>query len=155
MASHRTEYCSRLAFLTVVLAVQAVSQDQPIRKTGTLEIPQTFCWNLDDGVIEGRGQRCDSFDFWYEAVNPNLRYLVPQHGATLAVAGDKSIGYAGCASANLSKTKINFEGLQKGTFVCAHTSEGRYAEFSIDGLLDDQGGSGTLILRISFTTWER
>jgi hypothetical protein len=56
---------------------------------------------------------------------------------------------------SLSKTEINFQDLQKGTFVCAHTSEGRYAEFLIDDLLNDPGGSGTLTLRISFTTWQQ
>lgn len=137
--------------VSVALVVQALSQEHTMLRRSTLNIPQTFGWNLDDGTIWGRGQSSGYFDFWYEAVTPDLRYLVPLRGATLAATGNRALGYAGCRSSSLSSKKIDFRNLRNGTFVCAHTAQGRYAEFSIDNLRLET--DGTLTLLISFITW--
>src|SRR5258706_15099920 len=102
MRSHQFRLASRLIIVSVTLVVQALSQEHTIRRPGTLNIPQTFEWNLDDGTVSARGQSSESFDLWYETVTPDLRYLVPLRGATLAVTGDKALGYAGCLSSQLS-----------------------------------------------------
>src|SRR5260221_5312294 len=111
-----------LAIVSITLVVQAPSQDHPVRGWGTLDIPQTFQWNLDNGTVWKRGesQSPDVFDFWYEAASPTLRYLVPLGGATLAIAGEKAPGYAGCVGSNLSEKKIDFQHLRRRTFVCDH-----------------------------------
>jgi hypothetical protein len=151
--SYRIGFLCRLLTVSAVLIVQGAPQDHPVRCRSRLDIPQTHCWNLDDGAVSKIGQLCEPpFDFWYEAVNPTLRYLVPQHGAALAIVGVNAVGYAGCATADLSKKQIDFQQLKKGTFLCAWTSEGRYAEFSIDDLFDDPDALGTLTLRITPTS---
>lgn len=145
----------RLISVSAVLIVHAASQDHPVRSRGTLDIPQTHCWNFDDAVVGGNGQPCKlPFDFWYEAVNPTLRYLVPSNNAALVIVGNASVGYRGCANSDLSKKRINFSDLRRGMFLCARTNQGRYVEFLVDDFFDDPEGRG-LTLRITYKTWER
>jgi hypothetical protein len=142
-----------------VLVPQGTDQNHAVRFRGRLEIPQTYDWDLDDGVVSQMGEEFKApYDFWYEAVLTRTstihRYLVPGNGALLAVAGDRAIGYTGCRSSALSDKAVALDSLPKGTFLCARTDEGRYSEFSVDDLYPNPPGSNVLTLAITVTTWE-
>jgi Bacterial Ig-like domain (group 3) len=132
-------------------------EDHPVRCQGKLEIPQTYHWDLDDGAVSHLGEPSSPpYDVWYEAVLTQMhtthRYLVPKNGAALAVVGNRSVGFAGCRSADYTDEAISLDKLQKGTFICAQTDEGRYSEFSFDDLYPE---SSRLTLKITYTTWEQ
>jgi hypothetical protein len=132
-------------------------EDHPVRCQGKLEIPQTYHWDLDDGAVSHMGEfPSPPYDVWYEAILTQMhtthRYLVPKNGAALAVVGNRSVGFAGCRSANYGDEAVSLDKLQKGTFICAQTDEGRYSEFSFDDLYP---GSSRLTLKITYTTWEQ
>lgn len=132
-------------------------EDHPVRCQGKLEIPQTYHWDLDDGVVSHLGEPSSPpYDVWYEAVLTQMhtthRYIVPKNGAALAVVGNRSVGFAGCRSADYTDEAISLDKLQKGTFICAQTDEGRYSEFSFDDLYPE---SSRLTLKITYTTWEQ
>jgi len=117
---------------------------------GSLEIPQTFHWSLDDDCqVVFRG------DFWYEAVNAYTRYLTPLGGAMLAVIGNQSAGYDGCFAANFTADRVNLGSLKKGFYLCAKTSKGAIAEFSYDDeYLKDSSRPNAHTLVISYKSWE-
>jgi len=117
---------------------------------GSLEIPQTFHWSLDDDCqVVSRG------DFWYEAVNANTRYLTPVGGAMLAVMGNQPAGYDGCFAANFTADRVDLGSLKKGSYLCAKTGEGAIAEFSYDGeYVKDSSRPRAHTLVISYKSWE-
>lgn len=133
------------------------AENHAIRSRGRLEIPQTWEWDLDDGVVGHIGQPdAASLDLWYEAVNADLRYIVPTNHALLSVVGQESAGYAGCASARLPSTRIALNKFKKSTFVCVRTGEDRYSEFSIEDLFAPNAEKpNVLTLVIEYKTWER
>jgi len=135
----------------IVTGIREVSRGATIHCQGKLEIPQTFLWDLDRCQLDN-----SSADFWFEAIDRQTRYITPKGGARLAVMGDKSAGYEGCSAAKFTAERIDVQSLKKGTFVCAETSQGRIAEFSIDDLYaKDPSPAGSLTLAITIKTWER
>ena len=128
------------------------SQGQSIHCQGKLDIPQTYAWSLDTCQTAGVA----SADLWYEAVDPQTRYITPKGGALLAIAGDQPAGYAGCSAASLAPDKIRLDTLKEGAFICVKTRQGRIAEFSYDDLYArDPAKPGVLTLTITNRTWER
>jgi TonB family protein len=131
-----------------------------VRCQGRLEIQQTYCWDLDDGVVGHTGEPCEApYDLMYRAVRTPMnaihRYLVPKNGAKVAVLGSTAVGYEGCRSANFSSEHgVVLDDSLKGHFFCAQTNEGRYSEFSIDDLYAVSPDSHVLTLVITYTTWE-
>jgi tetratricopeptide (TPR) repeat protein len=117
---------------------------------GSLEIPQTWRWSLDEDCQVTR-----EGDFWYEAADAHTRYLTPIGGAMLAVMGTQSAGYDGCLAANFSAGQVSLGSLKKGSYLCARTSKGAIAEFSYDDLYaKDSYQPDVLTLIISYKTWE-
>ena len=114
--------------------------------TGLLEIPQTWTADLDEGVV-GAGSDAD---IWFHAVTATERYVEPQNGATIAVAGTSPIGRNGCAATALSKAGINVKGLPEGTYVCVRTNLGRYSQFRVNAPIGPSPGT----LHIGYTTWK-
>jgi tetratricopeptide (TPR) repeat protein len=129
---------------------RAKSPNPVLHCQGSLEVPQTYLWSLDDNCQVAPGA-----DFWYEAVDANTRYIVPLGGAMLAVMGKQSAGYDGCSAADFTTDRVNLGSLNKGSYLCAKTSKGAIAEFSYDDLYaknPDQPNVLTLV--ISYKTWE-
>lgn len=145
-------FTCRIAAVTVAILVQAGAQEHPVRNRGTVAIPQTYCWSFEPSAISKTGESCADYDFWYEAVNAKLRYIVPSEDSTMAIVGYSSVGYSGCKNARLSNKRIDFKDLPKGTFLCATDYGGLYTEFSVNDLRPER--DGTLTLELSFTTWE-
>lgn len=146
--------------LLTILAPEGTALEQPVRGQGRLQIPQTYAWDLDEGIVSHLGEPPEApYDFWYEAVRTPWdaihRYLVPRNGAALAIVGERAVGYESCRSANLSDKAVNLGRLPRGTFLCARTNEGHYAEFSIDDLYSLSPASRVLTLARTYTTWER
>jgi hypothetical protein len=137
--------------VSVVLLPEEPAQDQVIRSQGRLDIQQTYQADLDDGVISRMGEPLGPpYDLWYEAVNPQLRYLVPVNGALLA------IGSSGCASVELSNPRIDMSKLRKGTVLCLQTNEGRYSEITIEDLYAPNPNQPDVLTQaIEYKTWDR
>lgn len=122
-------------------------QSPSTHKTGPLEIPQTWTFDLDNGIVG----RSSSTDLWFEAVTATERYLTPQGGTRLAVVGRRSVNLRGCQQASLSSTKIPISQLTQGTYVCVLTSEGRYSQFRVNEAVSSSPGT----LKIGYTTWRK
>ena len=96
-------------------------------RQGTIEIQQTFAFDLDTGYVPTMLQ--DGGDVWFNAVTDTDRYLTPMYWdrAALAVWGQTDPGYAGCASAALGQTDVPIQSLSPGLYLCVRTSEDRVA----------------------------
>jgi hypothetical protein len=119
-----------------------------IYSAGSEDIPQTWFFDLDEGVVSA--SNADT-DFQFQAVTATSRYLSPTNGATFAIVGTESVGKSGCIDAPLSSAKIHVDNLDAGTYVCAKTSDGRYSEFRIKSNIGPSPGT----MRVSYTTWEQ
>jgi len=127
-----------------VSATPATAQRTPlVQASGDLSVQQSFMFDLDNGAV-GSGPRAD---IWFHAVSSTERYLEPQ-GATLLAAGDGSDrGFAGCAIAQYTATRIALANVPIGSFVCVRTGEGRISQFRrTAGVAQDR-------LTLRFTTW--
>ncbi|MCK4298664.1 MAG: SH3 domain-containing protein, partial [Planctomycetes bacterium] len=122
------------------------TMDTPIYSSGSLDIPQTWTVDLDEGVV-GAGSGAD---LWFHAATAVERYVEPQNGATIAVVGTSSVGRGGCADAPLSTARIHVNDLPAGTYVCVLTNMGRYSEFRVSAPVGPSPGT----LSIEYTTWE-
>ncbi|MDY6874950.1 MAG: SH3 domain-containing protein [Chloroflexota bacterium] len=121
------------------------TMDTSIYSSGSLDIPQTWTVDLDEGVV-GAGSDAD---LWFHAVTAAERYVEPQNGATIAVVGTSSIGRGGCIVAPLSTARIHVNDLPAGTCVCVLTNMGRYSEFRVTVPIGPSPGT----LSIVYTTW--
>lgn len=131
---------------TAMAMVTVTVNPAVIHSSGRLIIPQTYCADLDEG-----GVTCDSADdIWFEAVTATQRYVTPRHGAMMAIASKATVGRYGCATASLSGDRININNLPVGTYLCAKTNLGRYAEVLIASAIGPSPGT----LLIGYTTWE-
>ncbi len=120
--------------------------DTPVYSSGSLDIPQTWTVDLDEGVV-GAGSGAD---LWFHAATAVERYVEPQNGAAIAVVGTSSVGRGGCADAPLSTARIHVNDLPAGTYVCVLTNMGRYSEFRVSAPVGPSPGT----LSIEYTTWE-
>ncbi len=116
-------------------------------RTGSLDIPQTFSADLDEGMVTSGS----TSDIWFEAVTATQRYITPRNGAKISNVGTSSVGYAGCVSASLSTSRININDLPVGSYVCVRTSAGRYSQFRVNA---PAVGPSPGTLHIGFTTWK-
>lgn len=112
---------------------------------GSLTILQTFQADLDLGVIVAGS----TADIWFEAVTATMRFLTPRNDATLASVGTSAPGLSGCLTATLSNTRIDFNDLPTGTYVCVMTTESRLSEVRITATPGPSPGT----LEIDFTTY--
>jgi hypothetical protein len=142
------------AAIWVVLLPHCVAQDHAVRSHGMLDVAQTYSWSFDEGKVSvGKGA---AKDIWFEAANASTRYLTPKGNALLAIAGGKSAGFVGCSAAQFSTNRISMDSLEKGTFLCAKSNQGRIGEFSYDDLYAaNPANQRILTLRITYTTWQR
>lgn len=114
--------------------------------TGPLSIPQTYLADLDEGHLDTTAEA----DIWFEAVTATERYVTPQHGATIAIAGPTSVNRDGCMALTLSSARIPLSSMPVGTYVCVLTTHGRYSQFRVNAPVGPS--PGTLV--IGYTTWE-
>ncbi len=114
--------------------------------TGTLQIPQTWLVDLDEGALVSTAEA----DIWFEAVTATQRYVTPRNGATIAIVGTTSVGRDGCMAASLTPSRIPIGSLPVGTYVCVRTTQGRYSQFRVNAPVGPS--PGTLV--IGYTTWE-
>jgi hypothetical protein len=119
-----------------------------IYSSGTLDIPQTYIVDLDQGVVVDNSHQ-DQGDFWFEAATFTERYMTPWNGTQIALLGTHEPGLSGCQAANYSSNKIAIADLPAGTYVCVQTNEGRYSQVRIDAPVGPSPGT----LSISYTTW--
>lgn len=104
-----------LAWLVLTVSC-SVAADHPVRVRGKLDIPQTFRWDLDNGVLALRDDPKYTPDIWYNAHSPGFQTLDPQYAAVLGVMGEKSVGYEGCSTAKLSPDPVDLGKLKKALF---------------------------------------
>jgi hypothetical protein len=116
--------------------------------SGTLDIPQTYIVDLDQGVVVDNAHQ-DQGDFWFEAATPIERYVTPWNGTQIALVGTVAPGLSGCQSASYSSNKIAIADLPVGTYVCVQTNEGRYSQVRIEAPVGPSPGT----LSIGFITW--
>jgi serine/threonine protein kinase len=114
--------------------------------TGSLDIPQTWTADLDEGVV-GAGANAD---IWFEADTAVDRFVTPKNGAGIAMVGPTSVGRDGCAAAPLASTRIDINNLPEGTYLCVRTNLGRYSQFRVNAPVNPSPGT----LTIGYTTWE-
>ena len=112
-------------------------------RTGPLEVPQTYLFDLDTGTVGAGG------DIWFQAVTATERYLTPRGGAGMSISGRRNRGLAGCSTARYSTGRISIRDIPVGTYVCVRTNEGRTAEFRVNARVGPSPGT----LRIGYTTW--
>jgi hypothetical protein len=142
------------AAIGAVLLPHCVAQDHAVRSHGMLDVAQTYGWSFDEGKVSGG--RGAAEDIWFEAADSSARYFTPKGRALLAIAGDKPAGYAGCSAAHLSGNRIGLDSVEKGTYFCAKSNQGRIAEFSYDDLYaENPSNQRVLTLRVTYTAWER
>ncbi|MBX9747659.1 MAG: hypothetical protein K2X34_12205 [Hyphomonadaceae bacterium] len=115
-----------------------------VHAQGTGVVRQTYMFDLDTGAETGAGA-----DLWFHAVSNTELYLEPRNGARLALGDGSDRGHSGCSSATLTTARIPLASLAAGTFVCARTSDGRVAQFRIDGV-----AGSPRYMTLTFTTWQ-
>lgn len=115
-----------------------------VYSAGVLRIRQTFRADLDTGTESSFN---DEVDLWFEADSAVDRFLTPQNDCTLAVAGPRPVGRSGCAEADLQEERLRVDDILE-RYVCAQTSEGRYAEFLVVDVQDSPGAA-----TLAYTTW--
>ncbi len=137
-----------VVLILVVIVVIVATRPPPatIHASGTLNIPQTFLADLDQGVI---GDEVGA-DIWFQGVTATTRYVTPWSGVLIAKMGTSPVGKSGCAAAALSSARIDINNLPVGTYVCVRTNQGRYSQFRVDAAVGPS--PGTLV--IGFTTWD-
>ena len=95
---------------------------------GTLSVPQTYSFDLDNGVVTGgRGA-----DVWFHAVSAVELYLEPMNGAGLALGN--RFDPDSCRRGPFSRDRITLTSLMVGNFVCYRTDTGGAGQFRIIGL---------------------
>ena len=131
----------------MAVAMVTVTVNPPVtHSTGLLNIPQTWCADLDEGTV-----LCNAADdIKFQAVTATERYVTPRHAATIAIVGTTSVGRYGCATASLSADRIDVNNLPVGTYVCVKTNLGRYSQFRVNAPIGPSPGT----LSIGYTTWE-
>lgn len=110
--------------------------------TGTVDLPQTWQMDLDDGSLGSGG----GADLWFRAQTATQRYLTPVGGARFALGDGSNRGRNGCREAAFTTASIPVTGALVGRYICIRTDEGRTSQIRINGL------DGT-ILRLGYTTW--
>ncbi|HDP90049.1 MAG TPA: PASTA domain-containing protein [Thioalkalivibrio sp.] len=135
----------REASVSVVLA-KAEPVAPGIHKQGSFSVRQTWHGDLDTGAETNNGS-----DFWFRAETATRRYLAPENGATFRVMGANQPDYFACKDASLSAGVIDVTRLRAGTWVCARTSEGRYAAFAFTAEI----GASPGVMRIRYMTWKK
>jgi eukaryotic-like serine/threonine-protein kinase len=116
--------------------------------SGSINIPQTFIVDLDQGVLVD-SNHVDKGDIWFEAATSAERYLTLWNGMQIALVGTHAPELSGCQSASYSSNPIAISDLPEGTYVCVQTNEGRYSQVRIEATVGPSPGT----LSISYTTW--
>ncbi len=114
--------------------------------TGSISLKQTWMMDLDNGTsASGPGN-----DIWFRAVTADLRYLEPQNGAKIALAGTGGASLQSCKSLTTYTTgQIPLHLLPVGMYVCVITDEGRYSSFRVNSAPGPSPGT----MEIGYTTW--
>lgn len=110
-------------------------------KTGGLDIPSSFQFDLDNGSVGAGGA-----DLWYHAITATNRRLEVRNGAQIARGDGSNRGFAGCSTEAFSSAPVPFAQLAVGTYVCVKTNQGRISQFRVNGVTPTS-------LKIGFTTW--
>lgn len=113
--------------------------------TGAIEVPQTYAFDLDRGII-GTGAKAD---IWFQAATPVRMYLTPRNGAKIAVGDRSNRGLSGCERAAYSTGKVALHQIPEGSYVCVKTNEGRISQFRMNGI----NAGYPKKLKIGYTTW--
>lgn len=119
----------------------------PPHQTGTLTVPQTYTFDLDEGQISGSS---GDADFWFQAVTLSQMFIKPMNGAQIAVGDRSNRGRRGCRHEIFSSVPVPLNTLAVGDYVCATTNLGRISQFHIDAI--SPGVPKTLSL--SYATWD-
>ena len=117
-------------------------------RTGHLEIKQTYLADLDGGTTSGPQNQAD---IWFQAKTATNRFITPRNGAKIAVAGNRSIGKAGCEGLSMTSNSIRLSRVPVGTYVCVKTNKGRISQFRVNQPVGPSPG----VLKIGYTTWKR
>jgi len=125
--------------------IPAPAPTGPIHKKGSLNLQQSYSMDLDNGTIGSAGA-----DIWFRAFTDTERYLIPQNGASIAIAGDHSIGKGGCQSLHrYTTTQIPVVNFTRDLYVCVKTNEGRYSQFNVVKPAGRSPGK----IKLTFVTW--
>jgi hypothetical protein len=121
----------------------------PVSEThaaGTFTVRGTYNIDFDAGAEAPAA----AADFWYEVIRDNETYFTPRNGARIAVLRTTEPGYSGCTAATYTTARTRIESTTGGHWFCVRTSEGRIAQFRIDGV---DRFSRPRTMTITFATW--
>ena len=110
--------------------------------TGTVDLPQTWQMDLEDGGLGSGG----GADLWFRAQSATERYLQPIGGAAFALGDGSNRGRDGCREANYSSDWIPVSPLLLNRYICVRTGQGRTAQIRVNAMVG-------LILQLGYTTW--
>src|SRR3972149_6876934 len=100
-------------------------------KTGSMSIPQTYAFDLNNGAVGSS----PGADLWFEADTATLLYLTPRNGARLWVGERNNRGKDGCAAGtHYTTSRVSLADLPVGSYVCVRTSEGKVSQFRVNSL---------------------
>jgi hypothetical protein len=120
------------------------STTQPTRLLArrSLEIPQTWSFDLDSGKV---GQNGDA-DLWFESPTATERYLTPRNGATIGLS---RIDEA-CPTVRMTAQRLPIERIPTAGYVCVRTNSGHLAALR----LREPVGPSPGVLKIDYMLWE-
>jgi hypothetical protein len=113
----------------------------PVVAQGTLDVPQTFLVNFDNGTVGGESGR----DLWFHAVTGTERYYERDGARHLELAGWQPAG--ACAGSSVDRIDVN--AVPAGTWLCLVTDAGRVSHVQV--LVPPGVSPGTV--RLQFVTY--
>lgn len=139
------ECAPRIRLTPLPIPLPGLPTQPRTHSTNTLEVPQTWSFDLDAGNVGAAGA-----DLWFHAVTNAELYIEPQNGARIAIGDRSNRGRDGCAAASFSASRAPLADIPVGSYVCVRTNEGRISQFRMNAI--SAGSPKTL--SIGYTTWE-
>lgn len=116
-----------------------------VHKSGSLVVPQTYLFDIDNGSVGGSA----GADLWFEAKTATARFLTPRNGATIWVGDRSARTKAQCEAGAYTANATPMFSVPPGSYVCVKTNEGRVGIVKIVQLT----GLAVKNLEIEYTTW--
>jgi len=148
--------------LLIAILMLAVVGSAEVKGAGTLEVLLHCACDLDEGkcacmvTLDGDGTEQPShpsgknYDLRLEPRGRHV-FLQTRNGASLAKPTTSPSELNDCMAAEYSKGRLRVDGLSEGTYVCARTGEGRYAEVRVLRGVAEHAHR----LSLSYKTWEK
>jgi hypothetical protein len=143
---NQTGEVSNVGKTTFQLVNTASENGEEFAAQGNVEIPQTYSFDLDQGIFD-----TDSGDdIWFQAVTQEERYLTPISGVKLSEPQNEKPTKSDCKNLTLTGERKNVNNLDPNDWICVYTSEGRYSRLQILEVEPDPGS-----IELSYATWDK